>query len=131
MTRRILQNITHSIIMHVWVLDEFIHFALVYITHHIFPFLTFNPLINQYDEANTLYKLLTGSNPSVSNLRVILFPCVVRKVPANNNGRLLNMRHQSQKAFRGIFAEITQQKMVPHLHTQYTKNSFFIWYCIC
>ena len=45
--------------------------------------------------------------PSVLHLRVLFCPCVVRKATAHVETKTLNMRHQAQKGFRGIFVEIT------------------------
>ena len=48
--------------------------------------------------------------PSVSNLRVLFCPCVVQNSTAHIDWRALNMRHQSQKGFRGIFFGILQHQ---------------------
>ena len=41
---------------------------------------------------------------------MLFFPCVVWKATANVGKKLLNMRHQAQKCFRGIFVGITQNQ---------------------
>ena len=58
----------------------------------------------------TPYKLITGTKPSVSHLRVLFFPCVVRKATAHVETKTLNMHHQAQKGFRGIFVGIPQHQ---------------------
>ena len=52
--------ITHSIMVYAQVLDEYIHFALIYTTHHIFPVLPIKYLIIQDGEPTTPQKLATG-----------------------------------------------------------------------
>ena len=56
------------------------------------------------------FKLATGTKPSVSHLHVLFYPCVVRKATENIEKNALNMRHQAQKVFRGIFVEIPQHQ---------------------
>ena len=60
-------------------------------------------MINEKGDTTTPFKLATGTKPSVSHLRVLLCPFVVRKVTAHVDKKALNMRHQAQKVFRGIF----------------------------
>ena len=48
--------------------------------------------------------------PSVSHLGVLFCPCVVRKVTAHVETKTLNMRHQAQKGFRGIFIGISEHQ---------------------
>ena len=40
----------------------------------------------------------------------VIFPCVVRKDPAHVERKALNMRHQAQKGFHGIFVGIPQHQ---------------------
>ena len=47
---------------------------------------------------------------SVSHLRVLFCPCVVRKATAHVDTKRLNMRHQAQKVFRRIFVGIPQHQ---------------------
>ena len=65
-------------------------------------------LINEDVDPTTPQKLAAGTKPSVSHLRVLFFPCVVRKATAHVETKTLNMRHQAQKGFRGIFVGIPQ-----------------------
>ena len=94
--------------MHKRVSDDYIHFSLMYTTHHIFTVLPIKHLINQDGEPTTPQKLANGAKHSVSNIRVLFFPCVVQKVTAHVDGKAFNMCHQSQKCFRVIFIGIPQ-----------------------
>ena len=62
------------------------------------------------DNPTTPYKLATGTKPSVSHLRVLFRPCVVRKATEHVETKALNMRHQAQKGFRGIFVGIPEHQ---------------------
>ena len=46
----------------------------------------------------------------MSHLRVLFFPCVVRKATAHVETKTLNMRHQAQKVFRGTFVGIPKHQ---------------------
>ena len=93
--------VPHSIMIHARVSEEYIHFSLMHTTDNISPILSIKHLVNQYDEVNTPHKLETGTKPSVSNLRVLSCPCVLRKSYAHVDTKTLNMRHQS-KTFFGV-----------------------------
>ena len=56
------------------------------------------------------HKIATGIKPLVSHLRVLFYPCVVQKDTAHVETKTLNMRHQAQKGFRGIFVEIPEHQ---------------------
>ena len=96
--------------MHAKVSEAYIHFALMHTTYHIFPVLTIKDLINEDGDPTTPYKLATGTKPSVSNLRVLFCPCVVQKATAHVGTKALNMCHQAQKGFCGIFFGIPQHQ---------------------
>ena len=85
--------------VHSQVSDKYIHFALMYTTHNIFNVLPINNLVNQYGEPTMPHKLATGMKPSVSNIRVLFFPCVVQTATAHIHGKVLNMCHQPQRIF--------------------------------
>ena len=102
--------------------EAYIHFTFMYTTDHIFPVLPIKDLINGYGDPTTSYKLATGSKPSVLHLRVLFFSCVVRKSTAHVGTKALNMHHQSQKGFCGIFVGITQHKKVYLLYVLSTRN---------
>ena len=82
----------------------------MYMTDHIFPALPIKNLINEDGDPTTPLKLATGTKPSVSHLRILFCPCVVRKAMAHVETKALNMRHQAQKGFRGIFVGIPQHQ---------------------
>ena len=58
----------------------------------------------------TPHKLATGTKNSVSHLRVLFCPCVVHKAKGHVETKTLNMRHQAQKGFRGIFIGIPEHQ---------------------
>ena len=80
--------------VHAWVSDEYINFALIYTTDHIFPVLPTKQLVNQDSEPTTPHKLATGTTPSVSNLHVKLCPFVVQKSTTHVDTNVFNMCHQ-------------------------------------
>ena len=88
------QIITQSIMVHTQVSDEYIHFELMNTTHHIFTVLPIKHLITQDGEPTTPHTLATGTKPSVSNLRVLFCPCVVKDLTAKIDRKALNTRHQ-------------------------------------
>ena len=90
--------------------ENYIHFALIYTTDHIFSVIPIKDLINEDGDPTTPYKLATGTKPSVSHLRVLFCPCVELKATAPVETKTLNMRHQAQKGFRGIFVGIPQHQ---------------------
>ena len=61
-------------------------------------------------DPTTPHKLATCTKPSVSHLRVLFCPCVARKATAHVETKTLNMRHQAQKGFRGIFFGIPEHQ---------------------
>ena len=83
----------------------------MYTTDHIFPVLPNKDLINEDGDPTTPHKLATGTKPSVSHLRVLFCPCVVRKATAHVETKTLNMRHQAKKGFHGIFVGIPNHQI--------------------
>ena len=69
--------------VHARVLEACIHFALMYTTDHIFLVIPIKDLINEEDDPTMPFELATGTKPSVSNLRLVFRPCVVRKATAH------------------------------------------------
>ena len=113
-TQRTLHTVAHSLMVHARVPEVYFHFALMYTTDHICPVLPIKDLINEDGNTTMPHKLTKGTKPSVSHLPVLFFPCVVRKATAHVETKTLNMRHQSQKGFRGIFVGIPEhQKEYP------------------
>ena len=102
-TWRTLRTVAHALMVHAIVPKVYVHFALMYTTDHIFPVLPIKDLINEDGNTTMPHKLATGTKPSVSHLRVLFCLCVVRKATAHVETKTLNMRHQAQKAFCGIF----------------------------
>ena len=129
-TWRTSRTIAHSLMVHARVLEAYIHFLLFYTTDHIFPVIPIKYLINKDGDPTTPFKLATGTKPSVSHIRVLFFPCVVRKSNAHVDKKALNMRHQAQKGFRGIyFWNSTSSKRVSCVRTEYKKDNIFILCC--
>ena len=109
-TWRTLCTVAHALMVHARVPEVHVHFALMYTTDHIFPVLPIKDVINKDGDPTTPHKLATGTKPSVSHLRVLFFPCVVRKATAHVETKTLNMRHQAQKGCCGIFVGIPEHK---------------------
>ena len=110
MTWRTLRTVAHSLMVHARVLEVYVHFTLIYTTDHIFLVLPIRDLINEDGYPTTPHKLATCTKPSVSHLRVLFCPCVVWKATAHFETKTLNMRHQAQKGFRGIFVGIPEHQ---------------------
>ena len=109
-TCRTLCTVAHALMVHARVPEVYVHFSFMYTTDHIFPVLPIKDLINEDGDPKMPYKLATGTKPSVSHLRVLFCPCVVRKATAHVETKTLNMHHQAQKGFRGIFVVIPQHQ---------------------
>ena len=90
-TWKTLQIIVHSIMVHAWFSDEYIHFVLIYMTDHMFPVLLIKYLVNQDSGPTTPHKLETEKKPSVSNLHFQFCPCVLRNGTAHVGTKALNM----------------------------------------
>ena len=100
------------------VLEVYIHFAFTYTIYHIFPVIPIEYMINEHGDPTIPHKLATGTKPSVLHLRVLFFPCVVRKTTEHVDTKALNMRHQAQKGFLGIFFWYsTASKRISCVHT--------------
>ena len=126
-TWRTLRTFAHFLMVHARVPEVYIHFALMYTTDHIFPVLPINDLINEDGDPTTPHKLATDTKPSVSHFRVFFYPCVVRKATAHVETKTLNMRHQAQKGFCGIFVGIPEHQKGYLVYVPSTKkNNIFI-----
>ena len=110
LTWRTLRTVAHALMVHARVPEVYVQFKLMYTTDHTFPVQPIKDLINKDGDATTPHKLATGMKPAVSQFRVLFCPCVVRKATAHIETKTLNMRHQSQKGFRGIFVGIPQHQ---------------------
>ena len=76
-------------------------------------------MINEDGDPTPPFKVVTGTKPSISNLHVLFCPCFVQKATEHVGTKALNMRHQAQKSFQGIFVGTLQQQKgylvyVPH-----------------
>ena len=109
-TWRTLRKVAHTLLVHARVLEVYVHFALMYTKYHIFPVLLIKDIINKDGDPTMAHKLATGKKPSVSHLHFLFCPCVVRKSTAHIDTKTLNVRHQPQKGFRGIFVGITHHQ---------------------
>ena len=94
-TWRTLRTVAHSLMLHARFSEVYVHFVLMNTKDHIFPVLPIKDIINEDGEPTTPHKLATGKKPSVSHLRVLFCPCVVRKATAHVETKTLNMRHQA------------------------------------
>ena len=110
MTWRTLRTVAQNLMVHARVPEVYVHFVLMYTTYHIFPVLPIKDLTNVDGDPTMPHKLATGTKPSVSHVRVLFCPCVVRKATAHVETKTLNMCHQAQKGFRGIFVGIQQHQ---------------------
>ena len=119
-TWRTLRTVSHSSMVHTRVPEVAVHFALMYTADHIFPVLPIKDLINEDGDPTTPHKIETGTKPSVSHLRVLFCPCVVRKTAVHVE--TLNMRHKTQKGFRGIFVSIPQHQKGYLVYVLSTRN---------
>ena len=105
-TWRTLRTVSRALTVQARVPEVYVHFALMYATDHIFLVLPIKYIINEDGNPTTPHKLATCTKPSVSHLRVLFCTCVVRKATAHVETKTLNMRHQAQEGFRGIFVGI-------------------------
>ena len=90
--------------------ETYIDFTLIYTAYHIFSVLIIKDLVNEDGEPTSSYKLAAGMEPSIFNLRLLFCLCIVRKATSYVGTKALNMCHQAQKVFRGIFVEIPQHQ---------------------
>ena len=74
-TWRTLCTVAHALMVHARVPEVYVHFELMYTTDQIFPVLPIKYLINEDGDPTTPHKLVTGTKPSVSRLRVLFGPC--------------------------------------------------------
>ena len=71
-TWRTLRTITHSLMIHAGFLEAYIHFALIYMTDHIFPVLPIKDLIKEDGDTTTPHKLATDTKPAVSHSKIFI-----------------------------------------------------------
>ena len=121
-TRRTLRTVAHSLMVHARVQEVYVHFALIYTTYHIFPVLPIKDIVNEDGDPTTPHKLATGTKPLVLHLRVLFCPCVVHKSTSHVETKTLNMRHQAQTGFRGIFVGIPEHQKVYLVYVPSTRK---------
>ena len=109
-TCRTFRSVAHSLMVHARVPEAYVNFALMYTTYHIFPVLPIKDLINKDGNPTMPHKLATVTKPSVSHLRVLFCPCAVQKSTAHIETKTLNIRHQAQGGFCGIFFGIPEHQ---------------------
>ena len=126
-TWRTLRTVAHALIVHARVPEVYVYFALMYTTAYIFPVLPIKDLINEDGDPTTPHKLATGTKPSVSHLCILFCPCVVRKATAHVETKTLNMRHQAQKGFRGIFVGIPEHQKVYIVYVTSTRKLILLY----
>ena len=107
---------------HYIVSEAYIHFALIYTIYHIFLVLPIKDLINNDGDPTTQHKLETDTKPSVSHLRVLFCPCVIRKYTKHVETKTLNVCHQAQKGFRSIFVGIPEHQKEYIVYVPSTRN---------
>ena len=78
-------------------------------------------------DPTTPFKLVTGKKSSVSHLRVLLCPCVIRKATAHIYKKALNMCHQAHKGFRGIFVGIPQHQKGYLFYVPSTRKIIYLY----
>ena len=126
-----LRTVAHELMVHARVPEVYVHFELMYTTDHIFPVLLIKDLINRDDNPTTPHKLATRTKPSVSHIRVLFCPFFVCKATAHLETKTLNMRHQAQKGFCGIFVGIPEhRKSISCVRTQYKKGNIVVRCCV-
>ena len=82
----------------------------MYTADHIFQVLPIKDLTNEDGEPTTKFKLVTGIKLSILNSPVLCCPCVVQKSTTHAGTKALNMCHQAQTGFSGIFIGIPQHQ---------------------
>ena len=121
-TSRTLLTMKKSLMVHTRFLEVYIHIALMYTTYQIFPVLPIKYMINEDCDLTTPFKLSTGTKPAVSHLGVLFCPCVVRKATAHIGTKALNMHHQAQNGFCGMFVGIPQHQKGYLVYVSHTQN---------
>ena len=122
MTWRTLRTVARSLVIHDRVPEVYVHFALMYTTDNIFLVIPIKDLINEDGDPTTPHTLATGTKPSVSHVCMLFCLCVVLKATAHLEKKTLNMRHQAQKGFCGIFFGIPEHQKGYLVYVPSTRN---------
>ena len=105
-----LRTLAHSMMVHARVAEEYSHHALMYAAHHVFPVLPIKDLVNEQGEPCTPFELMHGENPPVRQLRTLFCPVIVKKHTAMKDKKVVNMRNQAQKGYRGVFVGMPENQ---------------------
>ena len=116
-TSKTLCTVAHSLMVHARVPELYIHFAFMYTTDHIFLALPIKDIIKDDNDLTTPHKLATGTRPSVSYLRVLFCPFVVRKSTAHVETKTLNMRHHAKRISRYLRWDYIASKGISYVRT--------------
>ena len=84
----------HSLMVFARVEERFTDFALLYAAHEIIPALPLRDLVDDSGETTTPTFLMTGKKAHISGIRTLFFPCIIKKLTAQKDEKVLNMRHQ-------------------------------------
>ena len=110
--------------MHARVLGEYIYFALIYKTGIIFPDLPIKHLVNHDGVPTTPHKLAAGTNLQYQTY-VFIFSFVLQKATSRIDTKELNIFHQSEKGFGGIFVGIPQYQKGNLIYVPGTQKIFY------
>ena len=69
------------------------------------------------------FRVERGTNTSMSHLRVLFCPCVVRKATSNVGTKALNMLNQAQNCFGGIFVGFLKHQKRYLVYVLYTRKT--------
>ena len=119
---RTLRTISHSLMVHVRVLEYYIHFMLIYTVDHIFLVLPIIYLISKDGKPTTPHKLVKGTKPSILYLSILFVSCVVWKATAYVETKVLNMRHQVQNGIFDISVGIIQHQKIYPVHVPHKQK---------
>ena len=126
-TWRTLRTVAYSLMVHTRVSESYVHFALMYTTDHTFTVIPIKYLINEDGDPTTPHKLSTGKKPSVSYLRVLFCPCVVRKATAHVEKK--GVKHASlsaKRVSRYLRCYFRASKRLSCVLTHYKEDIIFI-----
>ena len=126
-TWRMLRTIAHFLMVHAIFSEAYIHFSLMYTIDQIFLVLLIKDLINEDGDPTAPYKLATGVKLLVSRSCMLYCPCVVRKATAHIGTKALNMCHQAQKGFCGIFFGIPQHQKGYLVYVPSSRNIIYLY----
>ena len=84
-------------------------------------------MIKEDGDPTTPHKIATGTEPTVSHLYILFFPCVVWRATAHVETKALNIRHQAQKRVSMYLRwNSPVSKMISCVRTQYKEDNTFI-----